>query len=776
MSTRRRRPAVLQRPEQGWSSLLLMLGLLFMLGLSIADSRSPALGVAGESPATVLIVVMLAAGLIGFVLARSSLGVVRAHLLGAAAAVFVLLMVAGTVRLEGLSPMPLSLEGLTDRVSVVWIQLESDVTEYLQGDIATPPMATFLVLGAICWTTAQFSAFSIFRYDRGGPAVMAIGAVLFLNVGLGSVAPAADLLPVVPLLAAFSALAMLLLMRLQLTQQRQRWARRHIADSGEVTRLFLRSGVLFVALTVLSASSLTVWATVDKQEVDFGSLEQPLDDIGEELSRWLGILGVPPPETTITTVGDTWTVAEVWDQPNGVAFRAGVEGQLRGNYWWGWAHDEFDGRTWDRQKLESVEVPAGEPVPVSQLASAGGKHLATAGIISRAAAQRQGMLFRPAEAGVVDRDIVAHVVDKGDGIGDITFDEELEVGDGVTVDAWVRDYSRDASSLTANALQGAGTDYPDWVTDRYLQGTEVEYAGERARELAAKIKDRFDNPYDRAVEIQNRLQRMKYTPNMRNVCDGEEPIPECVLREERGFCQHYATTMAMVLRGMDIPSRVITGYLSGERVDEEWVVEQAAFHNWVEAWFPGYGWVRFDPTPRDEFGMAPTALPEGPVTPSGAEPSPSATSPAETPEPVIPEETPGLEGAGSMGPAPTDESTSTLLLGAGLALLLSIGVAGLLLFRFRRLSEPDGGVAYRGIVSLATRLGYGPHPSQTEYEYAGALSETLPDVRDDLYLVAGARVEKAYGQRQIEGRRRGALRRAYARIRTALLRLSLRRR
>ena len=82
-------------------------------------------------------------------------------------------------------------------------------------------MATFLVLGAICWTTAQFSAFSIFRYDRGGPAVMAIGAVLFLNVGLGSLEPDAEPLPALPVLAIFSALAMLLLMRLQLTQQRR---------------------------------------------------------------------------------------------------------------------------------------------------------------------------------------------------------------------------------------------------------------------------------------------------------------------------------------------------------------------------------------------------------------------------------------------------------------------------------------------------------------------------------------------------------------------------
>jgi hypothetical protein len=118
----------------------------------------------------------------------------------------------------------------------------------------------------------------------------------------------------------------------------------------------------------------------------------------------------------------------------------------------------------------------------------------------------------------------------------------------------------------------------------------------------------------------------------------------------------------------------------------------------------------------------------------------------------------------------------TLVIGGGFIIALLLTVASvILLFRLRRLPEGDDGVAYRGIVSLATRLGYGPHPSQTEYEYAGSLSEVIPSVRDELFVVADARVETAYGQRHLDTERRGLLRGAYARIRTALLRLSLRR-
>ncbi len=769
-----RLPPVLQRPEQGWSSLLLLLGLLILLGLSIADSRPLPLSGSGRSASGWLWLLMVAAALIGFLLARSRLGVVRAHVVGAAVAAFMLLMVAGALLNESTSALPFGYAEMVERISAVWARLDSDIAAYSGDRGATPTTAAYLLLGAICWTTAQFSAFSIFRYGRAGPAVMAIGAVLFLNIGLGATDPDAVLLPVVPMLAVFSALAMLLLIRLQLSQQRQRWARRSIADTGEVGRLFLRSGVLFVSIAVLGASSLTAWATVERQEIDLGSMEGPMDDVGLELSRWLGYLGVPAPRGRVaTTIDDSWSIGDQWQQPAGIAFRAEIAGQLRGNYWWGTAHDSFDGQGWDREQLETLAVPAGEPLPIWEGTSAGGEHLLSSTLTVAGEGVVRGTLFRPAEAGLLSRDVEAYVVDEGRGIGDIVFEEPLAVGDAVVIDAWVRDYSPDADSLTANELREAGEDYPEWI-GRYLQGTEPEISGQLVAREGRRIAERFDNPYDRALAAQRLLREMTYETDMRGVCGDGEPVPECVLRSEQGFCQHYATTMAMLLRAMGIPSRVITGYLPGERVDGVWVVEQAAYHNWVEAFFPDHGWVRFDPTPRSEFGLTPTAFPEGPAP----TPEPDEDLPLEPPD------EPELEPEESPQPLVIDEPAADPPIGLGGSLLaaglltaaLVSTLAALLWLRFRRLTEADGAVAYRGIVRLATRLGYGPHPAQTEYEYAGTLSRSLPGVRDDLYLVAGARVERVYARRPVEGERRDALRRAYARIRSALLRLYLRRR
>ncbi len=752
-------------------SLLLLLGLLALLGLSISDVRLLSLDGSAPSASGGLVGLTLIAGLVGFLLASSPLGLLRAHLVGAALAAFLLLMTTGAMLLGESSPLPLTIGEISARVSVVWVHLGEEIAAYLADHGARPTTATYLLLGAICWTTAQFSAFSIFRYQRAGPAVMAIGAVLFLDTALGSAVPEAVEVPVLPLLTAFSGLAMLLLLRLQFLEQRRQWARRSISDTGEVGRLFLRSGSLFVLIAVLAATSMTAWATLDRQEVDLGDLQEPVESIGEQLADWLVLLGVAAPAPRSTTIDTRWSVGERWQQPSGVAFQAEVDGQLRGNYWWGTAHDSFDGQTWERTRLEGLDIPAGEPLPIEVLASAGGDHLATTTLTVEGEGVVRGTLFRLAEAGVISRDVQAAVVDEGGGIGDLIFEDPLALGDSVEVDSWVRDYSPDSHSLTANELRAAGDDYPGW-TDRYLQGADQALAGERVSAEARRIERRFDDPYDRALEVQRSLREMEYTTDMRGVCGADETIPECVLRSQRGFCQHYATTMAMLLRAMGIPSRIVTGYLPGERVDEVWVVDQAAYHNWVEAYFPSYGWVRFDPTPRDEFGITPTALPDGPlrtpqpelVAPTSQPDDIETIAPEETAEPLLPDETsPGS--AGGMG--------GPLLVGGSLAVLLVL-VSSILFLRFRRLGEPDGSVAYRGIVSLATRLGRGPNPAQTELEYAEQLSESLPSVRDDIYLVAGARVQSAYGRRRVESEGQGALRRAYGRVRTALLRLSLR--
>ena len=85
---------------------------------------------------------------------------------------------------------------------------------------------------------------------------------------------------------------------------------------------------------------------------------------------------------------------------------------------------------------------------------------------------------------------------------------------------------------------------------------------------------------------------------------GVAPLEDFVAHTKRGYCQHFAGAMALMLRYLGIPSRVAVGFASGNYRHGEWVVSDRDAHTWVEVWFRGWGWVPFDPTPGAASGLA----------------------------------------------------------------------------------------------------------------------------------------------------------------------------
>jgi transglutaminase-like putative cysteine protease len=80
---------------------------------------------------------------------------------------------------------------------------------------------------------------------------------------------------------------------------------------------------------------------------------------------------------------------------------------------------------------------------------------------------------------------------------------------------------------------------------------------------------------------------------------GTPPLVSFVTSTKRGYCQHFAGAMALMLRQLGIPARVAAGFTSGryDKGEQHWVVADRNAHTWVEVWFDGFGWLPFDPTP-----------------------------------------------------------------------------------------------------------------------------------------------------------------------------------
>jgi protein-glutamine gamma-glutamyltransferase len=80
-----------------------------------------------------------------------------------------------------------------------------------------------------------------------------------------------------------------------------------------------------------------------------------------------------------------------------------------------------------------------------------------------------------------------------------------------------------------------------------------------------------------------------------------DPLADFLFTRKKGYCEYFSSAMAVMLRTVGIPSRLVTGFQSGEYnpMTQLWVISASDAHSWVEAWIPGHGWSTFDPTPSD---------------------------------------------------------------------------------------------------------------------------------------------------------------------------------
>ncbi len=145
-------------------------------------------------------------------------------------------------------------------------------------------------------------------------------------------------------------------------------------------------------------------------------------------------------------------------------------------------------------------------------------------------------------------------------------------------------------------LRKAGAAYPDEITNLYLQLPELD---PRIKQLAQKITENSHNEYDRAANIERYLKtHYAYTLDLSGP-KTDDPLAYFLFTRRAGHCEYFAAAMTVMLRDLGIPARYVGGFLPGEYNDlgGDYIVRASDAHTWVEAYFPAYGWITFDPTP-----------------------------------------------------------------------------------------------------------------------------------------------------------------------------------
>jgi len=748
------------RPSEGWLPVALIAMLAFALGSAMDE---PA-WVNGHGALTDSLVLCAGAGaLVGFLGPKLGWGRWRTHIVGAMFAGLLLPIIAGWAMVPGST----AAEAFR---TTAFGSLEAYLDLAWRGrQFTTQEVHYILVLGGACWGTLQFGAYAVFGHRRPLAAVLVVGLVLLANMALTR----RDQLG---WLVMYTAASLLLLVQMHAFDERGTWARRRIGDPSSMTAMYLRGGAIFIVVAMAGALLLTSRAASAPLARMWSGLDTQLVQIGEALGRFLPVGGDLQGGGGVA-FGSSARIAGQWFSDPGVAFRATVPADAPAFRWRAATYDTFALGGWQQSDLRSVGIGAGQPLAADtgEAPPVGGPYV-TYRVTVTPDAFHDSKLLAPGVPLQVSRDATLQLSGAGAWIAGVDLG-----GDGaydVTSIAPVLDGS---GAITANELRASSTTYPSDIAARYTS-VPAGSLGPDATELLAKIiaLSPGRTPYDLAATMQSVLQGpgFTYSTDIRGVpCDSPSAV-ECFARTRQGYCLHYASTMAMLLRaaipGHPVATRLVQGFLPGTRSGTTTTVTNRDAHAWVEVFFPGYGWIPFDPTGG---GVGrPQVLQEGPpvvasptpVTTAGGSTGPRASRP-DRPDPNDPNGTTGPYVAPVRPPDQGMLAVFAVLLG-----LLVLAAAFVAWWRGPR-GEVSAERAWSSLSRAAGRLGVRQRPTQTIYEYASALGDLVPVARSDLRTVADATVEATYGGTDLAPGRLVAVRLAMRRLRLSMFRLVVRR-
>ncbi|MGA2482689.1 MAG: DUF3488 and transglutaminase-like domain-containing protein [Candidatus Acidiferrales bacterium] len=281
-----------------------------------------------------------------------------------------------------------------------------------------------------------------------------------------------------------------------------------------------------------------------------------------------------------------------------LVMRVRTDGPLRSDRvrWRGIALTTFDGKRWTGERQHSVELPAGYDgwIKIADIPPA---------VRRRSWPLKYTVLLEPIATDAIF--VPANVADvRGRFSGGLAISRNYLVRDQA---ASIFNPSHNyvmlryegvsfVPAIPPAELRAASADYPESIRSPYLQLPQLD---PRIPALARQITASAKTPYDQAAAMESYLRtHYGYTLNLSDD-PGADPLAHFLFVRRAGHCEYFATAMTVMLRSLRIPARYVNGFLPGEynELGGDYVIRASDAHSWVEVYFPGYGWLTFDPTP-----------------------------------------------------------------------------------------------------------------------------------------------------------------------------------
>ena len=470
------------------------------------------------------------------------------------------------------------LTSLSGRLNIIFSQLANQ--EVVQDSLL------FLVLMSLLfWVLSVHAGYTLVRYGKSWRTILPAGLALFVIHSFDALISGRAWY-----LAVYLFFSLVLVARISYLQQRERWKQSRTALPPHLGLDFIRFALFATAVIVVFAWTAPALAdSLPAAARIFQRIKQPyyeardhFDNAFASLRSQVGVVSDYYGNSLLLGRGNRLTDSEVFtvrvpkDAPPSQRY-----------YWQARVYDTYENGQWFSGSSQTQDFN-----PQNDEYIAAGDQGRWAGTFDFYAAVPIATVFTPAQPEWISRPAKADVTSSPGDIQDLSAfraDPTIQAGETYQVHASV-------DNATIAQLQAAGSDYPDWVKQRYLQLPDS--ITPRTRQLAIDITANQETPYDKAVAVTDYLRNnIQYSDSVPNKPTNQETIDWFLFDLKKGFCNYYSTAEVVLLRSVGIPARWAAGYAQGERLDDgSFYVRQKDAHAWPEVYFPGIGWVEFEPT------------------------------------------------------------------------------------------------------------------------------------------------------------------------------------
>ncbi|MDH4135543.1 MAG: DUF3488 and transglutaminase-like domain-containing protein [Anaerolineae bacterium] len=701
--------------REGWSTL----GLLTLMLLNIAWSINSAEWTESLAILQWIVLVSLA---MGFILAKSRLPAFVAHSLSLISGTAWVTFLIGTL-------LPSTLTW-TERLLNLADRLTTWLLTALGEESSFDSLIFVLTLAALFWLFSYLCAWFTFRSHRIWGVILLSGITMLTNLYYGPP-------HLVIYLIGYLLCALLLIVRSNVFAQEREWQKARIGYQPDIGFDFLRYGAILSVIIVLFAWLVPTAAASPQFSLLVDHFEEPWQEMQDHWRRLFASLNYQG-QVSANSFGKTMTLSGPVSL--GTTPIMNVRAQ-KGSYWRAVVYDKYTGSGWVNTDDETLSLDANSSslaLPQFELRREVTQTISPlqpgTNLLFAASQPIRTSLPAKIELSYVPSSVAASQ-DSSSPTANISImysRSRLKKNQAYTV----------VSSVTwadVESLRTAGTDYPTWVTARYLQLPPT--LPNRVRALAEDTTKDHDNPFDKVTALERYLRTIRYYQLISAPPRGQDGVDYFLFDSRQGYCDYYASALAVMARAVGIPARLVSGYTRGEyqSISDVYLVRELDAHTWVEIYFPHYGWVEFEPTASQPLITRPEPESSEDLAIDDFE---AARRRQEREEKEVDAEiAPETVGIPIIGTGPR----SMVLWGGALVLLLIAGVvvSWYLWTREPRNSNPMECI-YEKMARYAQLIGIGWSAHQTPYEYAAALVEALPQGRAPIVQITDFYVKERF--------------------------------